>query len=102
MSTLIRLDMPIPRGEDLKAARIAAGLNQAQAAELELVPRRVFRPAQRCLDSAGVAGCLQDALAQHARHAGRRGHLRLVAALQLGQRFPGLQFCLGRCLLRET
>ena len=34
MSTLIRLDMPIPRGEDLKAARIAAGLNQAQAAEL--------------------------------------------------------------------
>jgi hypothetical protein len=34
MSTPIRLDLPIPRGEDLKAARIAAGLNQAQAAEL--------------------------------------------------------------------
>ncbi|WP_296507615.1 helix-turn-helix transcriptional regulator [Rhodoferax sp.] len=28
------LDMPIPTGEQLKAARIAAGLNQAQAAEL--------------------------------------------------------------------
>ena len=28
------IDMPIPTGEQLKAARLAAGLNQAQAAEL--------------------------------------------------------------------
>lgn len=34
MSTMTRLDMPIPSGDQLKAARIAAGLNQAQAAEL--------------------------------------------------------------------
>ncbi len=34
MSTPIRLDMPSPSGEQLKAARQAAGLNQAQAAEL--------------------------------------------------------------------
>ncbi|MDZ7892628.1 MAG: helix-turn-helix transcriptional regulator [Rhodoferax sp.] len=30
----ITLDMPSPSGERLKAARLAAGLNQAQAAEL--------------------------------------------------------------------
>ncbi|MDH4465827.1 MAG: helix-turn-helix transcriptional regulator [Acidovorax sp.] len=30
----IRLDLPIPTGEQLKAARMAAGLSQAQAAEL--------------------------------------------------------------------
>ncbi len=30
----IKLNMPIPTGEQLKAARVAAGLNQAQAAEL--------------------------------------------------------------------
>ena len=30
----ITLDMPSPTGEQLKAARLAAGLNQAQAAEL--------------------------------------------------------------------
>ena len=30
----ITLNMPIPTGEQLKAARLAAGLNQAQAAEL--------------------------------------------------------------------
>jgi len=34
MSTITKLDMPIPGGDELKAARIAAGLNQAQAAEL--------------------------------------------------------------------
>ena len=33
-STLLPIDMPIPTGEQLKAARVAAGLNQAQAAEL--------------------------------------------------------------------
>ena len=32
--TPIQLDMPSPSGEQLKAARQAAGLNQAQAAEL--------------------------------------------------------------------
>jgi hypothetical protein len=31
---LIPLSMPVPSGEQLKAARLAAGLNQAQAAEL--------------------------------------------------------------------
>ncbi|MDH4450160.1 MAG: helix-turn-helix transcriptional regulator [Rhodoferax sp.] len=31
---LISLSMPVPTGEQLKAARLAAGLNQAQAAEL--------------------------------------------------------------------
>jgi len=31
---LTPLSMPIPSGEQLKAARLAAGLNQAQAAEL--------------------------------------------------------------------
>lgn len=31
---LTQLSMPIPSGEQLKAARLAAGLNQAQAAEL--------------------------------------------------------------------
>ena len=30
----IPLDMPIPTGEQLKASRVAAGLSQAQAAEL--------------------------------------------------------------------
>ncbi|CAM8637665.1 Cro/C1-type helix-turn-helix domain [Comamonadaceae bacterium] len=30
----ITLDMPSPTGEQLKVARLAAGLNQAQAAEL--------------------------------------------------------------------
>lgn len=34
MSTITRLDMPIPSGENLKAARMAAGLSQVQAAEL--------------------------------------------------------------------
>jgi len=34
MSTITRLDMPIPSGEQLKAARMAAGLSQVQAAEL--------------------------------------------------------------------
>ncbi|HRK38341.1 MAG TPA: helix-turn-helix transcriptional regulator [Burkholderiaceae bacterium] len=32
--TPIQLNMPSPSGEQLKAARLAAGLNQAQAAEL--------------------------------------------------------------------
>jgi hypothetical protein len=32
--TTIQLDMPIPTGDQLKAARMAAGLSQAQAAEL--------------------------------------------------------------------
>lgn len=31
---IIHLPMPIPSGEQLKAARVAAGLSQAQAAEL--------------------------------------------------------------------
>ncbi|PJI97491.1 hypothetical protein CLU85_2282 [Acidovorax sp. 69] len=30
----LALDMPIPTGEQLKATRVAAGLSQAQAAEL--------------------------------------------------------------------
>ncbi len=30
----LALDMPVPTGEQLKAARLAAGLSQAQAAEL--------------------------------------------------------------------
>lgn len=34
MSTIIRLAMPSPSGENLKAARMAAGLSQVQAAEL--------------------------------------------------------------------
>ena len=34
MSTITKLDMQIPCGDELKAARMAAGLNQAQAAEL--------------------------------------------------------------------
>ncbi|RZJ15521.1 MAG: XRE family transcriptional regulator [Acidovorax sp.] len=36
MTTLapIPLEMPIPTGDQLKAARVAAGLSQAQAAEL--------------------------------------------------------------------
>lgn len=34
LSLPITLTMPIPTGEQLKAARVAAGLNQAQAAEL--------------------------------------------------------------------
>ena len=34
MSTITKVDMPAPSGNELKAARIAAGLNQAQAAEL--------------------------------------------------------------------
>ena len=32
--TTIRLDLPVPTGDQLKAARVAAGLSQAQAAEL--------------------------------------------------------------------
>ncbi|MBG6078194.1 hypothetical protein IWX85_004048 [Polaromonas sp. CG_9.11] len=34
MNTIIKLDMPAPSGEKLKAARMAAGLSQVQAAEL--------------------------------------------------------------------
>jgi len=34
MGPIIKLDMPIPRGDELKTARMAAGLSQAQAAEL--------------------------------------------------------------------
>jgi hypothetical protein len=34
MPALTPLDMPSPSGEELKAARLAAGLNQVQAAEL--------------------------------------------------------------------
>lgn len=34
MEPIIKLDMPTPRGDELKAARMAAGLSQAQAAEL--------------------------------------------------------------------
>ncbi len=34
MTTPIQLTMPSPSGEQLKVARLAAGLNQAQAAEL--------------------------------------------------------------------
>lgn len=34
MRTITRLDMPIPSGDELKAARVAAGLSQVQAAEL--------------------------------------------------------------------
>ena len=34
MSTMTKLDMPAPSGENLKAARVAAGLSQVQAAEL--------------------------------------------------------------------
>jgi transcriptional regulator with XRE-family HTH domain len=34
MENMIKLDMPSPSGEELKAARIAAGLSQVQAAEL--------------------------------------------------------------------
>ena len=34
MNTITRLNMPTPSGENLKAARIAAGLSQVQAAEL--------------------------------------------------------------------
>ena len=34
MSTITRLDMPVPSGENLKAARMAAGLSQVQAAGL--------------------------------------------------------------------
>ena len=30
----IALDMPVPTGDQLKASRVAAGLSQAQAAEL--------------------------------------------------------------------
>ncbi|MFZ3220882.1 MAG: helix-turn-helix transcriptional regulator [Rhodoferax sp.] len=33
MRTMTRLDMPIPSGDQLKAARIAAGLSQVQTAE---------------------------------------------------------------------
>jgi len=33
-ASFTQLAMPIPTGEQLKAARLAAGLNQAQAAEL--------------------------------------------------------------------
>ncbi|WP_294766189.1 helix-turn-helix transcriptional regulator [uncultured Rhodoferax sp.] len=32
-TTIIPLNMPVPTGEELKAARVAAGLSQAQAAE---------------------------------------------------------------------
>lgn len=34
MDNLTPLDMPSPSGEELKAARLAAGLSQVQAAEL--------------------------------------------------------------------
>ena len=34
MDTIPPLDMPSPSGEELKAARLAAGLSQVQAAEL--------------------------------------------------------------------
>lgn len=34
MRTITPLYMPVPSGDELKAARVAAGLNQAQAAEL--------------------------------------------------------------------
>ena len=34
MHTITPLAMPIPDGDQLKAARVAAGLNQAQAAQL--------------------------------------------------------------------
>ncbi len=34
MSALTQLNMPIPSGDELKAARLAAGLSQVQAAEL--------------------------------------------------------------------
>ena len=34
MNRLTRLDMPSPSGAELKAARLAAGLSQVQAAEL--------------------------------------------------------------------
>jgi len=34
ITTPIALDMPVPTGDQLKAARTAAGLSQAQAAEL--------------------------------------------------------------------
>lgn len=34
MNTITKLEMPIPSGNELKAARLTAGLNQAQAAEL--------------------------------------------------------------------
>ena len=34
MPTFTPLDMPSPSGEELKAARLAAGLSQVQAAEL--------------------------------------------------------------------
>lgn len=33
-TTPIPLDMPVPTGDQLKASRVAAGLSQAQAAEL--------------------------------------------------------------------
>lgn len=38
---MIRLTMPTPSGEELKAARLAAGLSQAQAAELMGYPIQV-------------------------------------------------------------
>lgn len=41
MRTMTRLDMPIPSGEELKAARVAAGLSQVQAAELMGYPLQV-------------------------------------------------------------
>ena len=43
MSTITKVDMPAPSGNELKAARIAAGLNQAQAAELMGYPVQVGR-----------------------------------------------------------
>ena len=41
MSTITRLDMPVPSGHELKTMRIAAGLSQAQAAELMGYPLQV-------------------------------------------------------------
>ncbi|MDD3937684.1 helix-turn-helix transcriptional regulator [Rhodoferax sp.] len=41
MNKMIRLTMPTPSGEELKAARLAAGLSQAQAAELMGYPIQV-------------------------------------------------------------
>lgn len=38
---MIRLTMPTPSGEELKAARLTAGLSQAQAAELMGYPIQV-------------------------------------------------------------
>ncbi|SFC49886.1 hypothetical protein SAMN05216344_11984 [Polaromonas sp. OV174] len=41
MNMITKLEMPIPSGNELKAARMAAGLNQAQAAELMGYPVQI-------------------------------------------------------------